>query len=62
MPRQPLVDPFVTNSPKSRLRKNLPTVNCGSRDMDTTDPRKTSPLVVDPDARFYIDAGDRERE
>ena len=62
MAREPLVDPKTTNSPTSRLRKNLPTVNAGSQDMDTTDPRKTAALSVQPDVRFYLDAGDSERE
>ena len=59
--REPLVDPLCTNSPYDRIRKNLPTVKFGSRDMDTTDPRKTTPYNVKPDVRFYLDIGDDQR-
>ena len=62
MAREPLVKPYVSNSPASRLRKNLPTEKWGSGDMDTTDPRKTSCLDIKPDLRFYLDTGDSERE
>lgn len=59
--REPLVNPKCTNS-RQNMNKFLPTRPWGSKDMDTTDPRKTTAMKVQQGERFYLDVGDNKRE